>query len=133
MEKSTLCLVRDLSRKISNAADCDSAYLTWKETGGDAIGLKLRYSDAIKEYREAEELIRKIVDRTPHHYSLSVKAQTELAEYWYDQSKAMEKMGYSSYLTWDNALQYYRKLLMMLGEELMYALRIIQEGGVECK
>ena len=133
MEKSTLCLVRDLSRKLSNAADYDSAYLTWKETGGDMAGLSTRYFDAIKEYREAEELIRKIIKRTSHKLSLKVKAQTVFAEYWYDQSKAMEKMGYSSYLTCDSALQYYRKLLMMLGEELMYALRIIQEGGVECK
>ena len=133
MEKSTLRLVRDLSRKLSNAADYDSAYLTWKETGGDMRGLKLRYSDAIKEYREAEVMMREIIGRTPHHYTLSVKAQTELAEYWYVRTENTERLGYDADKAYDTTLKHYRKLLMMLGEELMYALRIIQEGGVECK
>ena len=133
MEKSTLRLVRDLSRKLSNAADYDSAYLTWKETGGDMVGLKLRYSDAIRTYREAEVMIREIIARTPHHYTLSVKAQTELAEYWYVRTENTERMGYDVDKAYDTTLKHYRKLLMMLGEELMYALRIIQEGGVECK
>ena len=133
MEKSTLRLVRDLSRKLSNAADFDSAYLTWKETGGDMRGLKLRYSDAIKEYREAADMIREIIARTPHHYSLGVKAQTELADYWYVRTEKTEKMGYDADKAYDTTLMHYRKLLLMLGEELMYALRIIQEGGVECK
>ena len=133
MQKSTLRLVRDLGRKLSNAADYDSAYLTWKETGGDMRGLKLRYSDAIRTYREAEALMREIIARTPHHYTLSVKAQTELVEYWYVRTENTEKMGYDADKAYDTTLVHYRKLLMMLGEELMYALRIIQEGGVECK
>ena len=132
MEKSTLCLVRDLGRKLASAADYDSAYLTWKETGGDEIGLKLRYSDAIRAYREAEALIRKIVDRTPYHFSLGVKAQTALTEHWCQQVEVVEKAGftYETFQAWDNSLKYCRKLLMMLGEELMYAFHL-KEGGVE--
>jgi hypothetical protein len=53
MEKSTLRLIRDLSRKLSNAANFDSAYLAWVETGGDLAGRALRYNDAIRNYREA--------------------------------------------------------------------------------
>jgi hypothetical protein len=132
MEKSTLCLIRDLSSKLSNAADFDSAYLTWKETGGDLAGLSLRYNDAIRAYREAERMIREVIDRTPHRLSLCANAQAGLAYYWFDKAVAAEKFGGldAASETWDNTLKHYRKLLMMLGEELMFALHI-KEGGEE--
>ena len=132
MEKSTLCLIRDLSRKLSNAADFDSAYLTWKETGGDLAGLSLRYNDAIRAYREAERMIREVIDRTPHRLSLCANAQAGLAYYWFDKAETTEKYASlnEAYPIWDNTLKHYRKLLMMLGEELMYALHI-KEGGAQ--
>ena len=132
MEKSTLCLVRDLARKLSDAADFDSSYLTWKETGGDLAGLSLRYNDAIRAYREAERMIREVIDRTPHRLSLCANAQAGLAYYWFDKAETTEKYASldEACLIWDDALKHYRKLLMMLGEELMYALHI-KEGGEE--
>jgi hypothetical protein len=77
-------------------------------------------------------MIMEVIGRTPHKVSLSVRAQSELAQYWYNKTEVTAEIAglTVAYRDWETTLKHYRKLLMMLGEELMYALHI-KEGGAE--